>query len=299
MTTTISKQEFENMFLGFDDDFLNTVGDENGEDLTLSQNNRDWKIKYRNEEVIGLMANLRILLKSRNDQAMEFIPERLYSSLKYEMVHEMESVETPILLVKIQIIDPKTQEEIMINDNSILLGNPEGVLTKVDGKHFLKNKVHFSDVPPQKREYSMRVCYYLPSDLMQPVLVVHSPNFKIFTRRNPNDIITTSFKRKREVNIDKGNAKKAKVDLNKYLSQLDELLQLKNKLSKDEQKEALDLAISKLHPQNEIKKETTLEEEYESIKFEDLFTPKDCATYEAITDNFDFDFNNELDTCIF
>jgi hypothetical protein len=300
MSNLITKNQFDNMFLGFDDYFLNSLGET--EDI-MNEKIRDWKLLYRNDEVIGLEANLRIFLKSRNDQAMEYIPDRLYSSLKYEITHEIQGLSTPILLSKIQVIDPETEEEILVEGSTMLLGNPEGVLTMGNsGEHFLKSKINFRDFPHQKKSYSMRICYYLPSDLMVPVLVVQSPEFKIFTRRTTNIAIQTKKRTRDEsdfkITLD-SQYKKKKVELSEYMEQLEELLQMKNRLSKEEQKEALDLAISKFNPANEEQTKDNFEEEYESIKFEDLFTKGDCSTFDSIHDKLDFDFTPDSENCTF
>jgi hypothetical protein len=298
MSNLISKNQFDNMFLGFDDYFLNSLG----EDI-MNENVRDWKLIYRNDEVIGLEANLRIFLKSRNDQAMEYVPDRLYSSLKYEISHEIRDLPVPILLSKIQVIDPETEEEILVDGSSLLLGNPEGVLTMgTSGEHHLKSKINFLDFPHQKKSYSMRICYYLPSDLMSPVLVIQSPEFKIYTRRTTTIAMQTKKRTRDEsdfkITLD-STIKKKKVELSEYLKQLEELLQMKNKLPKDEQKEALDLAISRFLPAYQEQTQDNFEEEFESIKFEDLFTKGDCATFDSIHDKLDFDFTPDSENCTF
>lgn len=247
----------------------------------------------------------RIILKSRNDQEMENVPERLYSSLKYEVIQSFEGVsKVPILLSKIQIIDPETEREILNQEgNSILIGTSEGVLSADNtGKHQLKGKIHFRDFPHQKRDYSIRVCYYLPSDLMKPVLVLQSPEFKIYTRRSGSASSPLKKRNRDEIDSTKNlsddvsSNKKKKIELAQYMKQLEELLQLKNKIPKDEQKEAMDLAVSKFKPEPK-KMDENLCQNYESMKFEDLFAQ--TATPVGFSDFGDFDFNQEIEHCIF
>src|SRR5690606_5799466 len=182
-----------------------------------------------------------ITIKTRSDKPKNYIPSRLYSSLKYEIFQTITIPSTlidstSILMGNIQVID-LNNEEILKDKKPIINGQCQVVLTREVGNYnHCKMKIQFTDVSyhhPTKY-FCLRCCYYIPSNLNEPILIMKSAPFKVYARR------PTSPKKQR---IQK---RKKNISLNTYLSCLDELIKMKDKLNEDNRRKAMDLAFKKL-----------------------------------------------------
>lgn len=136
------------------------------------------------------------------------VPDKIYSSLKYELDHSLTlESNNSIIMSKIQVVDPATNEEIKKNGKPILKGKTEEALTKQsNGTHWLKSKIQFTDVSyhHSKRYFAIQVSYFDPTNLKESILVLRSAPFKVFARRpnikfnNTNNTNTSSSNRKRK-----------------------------------------------------------------------------------------------------
>jgi len=197
-----------------------------------------------NEKVLN-DPTVEVVVKTRSDKPSTELPARMYSSLKYEFRQFVRGScinKTTLLMSKIQVINPETNKEVKKNSSSILKGVVDGALTvDASGKQLTsKTKLQFTDVSYHhgKSQFSLQICYYIPSELNVPVLVIRSAPFQIFARRSLP--LKTIGKTK------KGIQKKKKVSLEDYLKGLDELITFKNKLKEHERRMAIENALKKL-----------------------------------------------------
>lgn len=186
-----------------------------------------------------------VVVKTRSDKPSTEVPERMYSSLKYEFRQFVRGScinKTTLLMSKIQVINPETNKEVKKNSASIIKGIVDGALTvDATGKQLTsRTKLQFTDVSYHhgKSQFSLQICYYLPSELNVPVLIIRSAPFQIFARR-PLPI-------KNKLRTKKGIQKKKKVTLEDYLKSLDELIAFHNKLKDHERRKAIEKALKKL-----------------------------------------------------
>lgn len=249
------------------------------EDETLG--NRTWSVFYQNDKVLTLDSQIQIVVKTRNDEPTTVIPNRMFSSLKYEFEFQvipgfLNSTIKPILLGKLQVIDAETNEEIIKNDKPVLKGVTEGCLTTDENSILkMKLKLQFGEMSHgEKKDCRFQLCLYTPSDLFCPVLVLKSSSFKVYARRS--GYVEKKSKRSREeTNI---TNKKPKSSLTDYMKNLEELVKFKDMLPEKERKLAEELLAEKLGEKDEklenlfdnFEKETKFE--FASKEFDDLFT---------------------------
>lgn len=241
------------------------------------ENLGSWKVFYQNEKVLTLDSQINVIVKTRNDEPTTVIPNRMFSSLKYEFEIQLTpgfmSTVKPTLLAKLQVIDPETNQEIIKNDLPVLKGVSEGILISDSGILKLKLKLQFGEKSHgEKKDCRFQLCLYSPSDLLYPILVLKSSCFKIYARRSGY----VDKKRIREEEVICTN-KKNKSSLTDYMKTLEELVKFKNMLPEKERKLAEDLLSQKLVEKSEnlenlfdsFEKETTFD--FNSREFDDLF----------------------------
>jgi hypothetical protein len=218
----------------------------------VSPNIRAWKIVYLNSQVLP-DPQVKIILKTRNDSPSEDVPNKLYSSLKYEIYQYISGSfvnKIPLLMSRIYVIHPETGEEVQAKRKmvgSILKGNTEGALTRDHSESFSsRGKIQLQDVTfhHNKKYFIFQICYYLPCDLVRPVMIIRSAPFQVFARRQTG--IKPRAKRKKIIESPLGIQKKQISTLQNYLKGLEELIQLREKLNPELQKTALGNALKKL-----------------------------------------------------
>lgn len=168
-----------------------------------------------------------------------------------------------MICCNIKVIDPSTGSQIFKNDKQIIEGRTSGIaVTRVnsaDTKDTVtlscKTKLEFNDCSYhfKKMYFALRCEYYLPSEPEHPLVVATSAPFKVYARR---------FKQRRgsdssneEYVEDSPPHKKIRRSNNKqqptftqYEQLFEELIAYKDKLSPEERKMAIDLAIKRLLP---------------------------------------------------
>jgi hypothetical protein len=221
----------------------------------IQPNIRAWKIVYLNTDILP-DPQVKIILKTRNDSPSEDVPEKLYSSLKYEICQHISGSfvnKIPLLMSRIYVIHPDTGEEVQTKRKmigAILKGNTEGALTHDQSERLSsRGKIQLQDVTfhHNKRYFIFQICYYLPSDLIRPVMVIRSAPFQVFARRQTG--MKPRAKRKSSITFAKpqGILKKSQNSmLQNYLKGLEELIQMREKLKPELQKKALESALKKL-----------------------------------------------------
>lgn len=209
--------------------------------------NRQWRILYINSEVISDDTNVEVIVKTRSDKPSAVVPERLYSSLKY-MIEVLVSGsflhKYPLLMAKIQVVNPETNKEIKKNSMPILKGITQGALTqdRSGSKLSMKTKIQFLDVSFHhgKSNFTLQLVFYLPSDLNTPVMIVRSAPFQVFARR------PVSSKKRKRVKDSTEEPKAKRPTIKEYMKGLEELIAFKDKFDPETRKKAIQEALNRL-----------------------------------------------------
>jgi hypothetical protein len=170
----------------------------------LYPQHRFWKIEFPNEtakqEIDGDSIDVNITMKIRGEEASQYVPERLYSSHKYVLQHEVigEALVSkyPLVVAKLQVVDPISRQKIVNSmkgkKDDVVKGTPEAALTHegTNGNNSVTGamKIQFTDVSyrHEKGHFAMLINYYNPANLEEPLFNVISPAFKVFARK-PTD----------------------------------------------------------------------------------------------------------------
>src|SRR5690606_12318283 len=118
----------------------------------MSRTTRDWQIIYFDQQHLTRDFKVEIYLKSRNEAPLPTVPERLFSSLKYEIRHKISGSfikDIPLLMCKIRLVHPETGQEVLSRKEKepILKGVTEGALTRdQNGELVFRSKVQITDV---------------------------------------------------------------------------------------------------------------------------------------------------------
>lgn len=171
-------------------------------------NDRIWKTLF-----ISSCANddpqnqAKIEIRTRNDDPSKTVPERLYSSLKYEISHSIPVAlfgqETAVIMAKVQVVNPYKHEDEIVKNNgkTVLKGASSMTPITVNATQDMltcKQKIQFTDVSyhHEKKFFAIKISYYKPSNLQDPILVMLSAPFQVFARR-PRKSRRTVKKRKK------------------------------------------------------------------------------------------------------
>lgn len=240
---------------------------------------RRWRIAYVAPAFQGKI-NVDVTSKTRCEQPMPCVPEKLYSSLKYEIRQKISGSvcqEHQFLLGKITCIDQNTGQEILKDQRSILTGIVEGALTKpvkaagktIDEPRFegiLKSQFTSVSYHHQKASFCWRISYHTPENLEDPIMQCVSAPFTVLARK-----ASTGKKRRRSASdsshedlLPQGqetndtslpapttttthiNATDADCLFDQFKSRLDEIVHLAKKLKPDERTNALQALQTKL-----------------------------------------------------
>jgi hypothetical protein len=197
-----------------------------------TNNSRAWLLAHAPDD---FDLNIIITTHTRSKEPKDTLEEKMFSSLKYEQYHSLTSSSLtsriPILMAKISCQDVRG------NIKDILAGSLEQPLSKKDD-HFEGNfKFHFTDLSCHHKdssEFYIRIDYFQPSDLVNPIIVVVSPPFQVFARRSP---------------------KKKRKNFDVFESRLEDLVKCGKKLNEDERREALAMISEKLFGMNGTEEE--------------------------------------------
>jgi hypothetical protein len=143
------------------------------------------------------LESLNIKLKTRRDAPSEIVPDKMYSSLKYE-VH-LTAVgsaikQLPFLLARASVVDSQNLEKISLpsSKGAVLKGDIEASMSKVPNgpanlvKGMLKIQLN-SDLSyhHEKRLLCLVVEFFEPDSLESPVIIARSASLKCYARK-PN-----------------------------------------------------------------------------------------------------------------
>lgn len=271
MTPTFLEQEFH-----FNPEEEKNVQEQSSEHMLEDEDNetvskkeinpeRTWSTAYKNELVGN--GDVEISLKTRREKPTSLVPERLYSSLKYEVqiTATGEFVRPlPFLLARISVVDAITLQPISKNNKAVTKGENESALTHPPNGpgNIIKGaiKVQFDSsisYHHDKREVCLEINFFMNEALDQPVLTKRTVPVKMFARK-PNKKQTKnvplvqappcSSKRKRDQVQEEPQSKIAKVDsfqLSDFEKKLDALVESSRSLSYEDRQRATGLIFSK------------------------------------------------------
>jgi hypothetical protein len=232
---------------------------------------RVWSTSYKNESLVG-DGEVQISLKTRREKPTTLVPERLYSSLKYEMqiTATGEFVRSlPFLLARISVVDAITLQPISKNNKAVTKGENESALTHPPNGpgNIIKGtiKVQFDSsisYHHDKKEVCLEMSFFMNEALDQPILTKRTGPVKMFARK-PNkkhgkNAPSSAPKRKREADAEEENLPKiAKVQqhqqqqpsssfqLADFERRLDDLVEQSRHLSYEDRQRATGLILTK------------------------------------------------------
>jgi hypothetical protein len=176
-------------------------------------NERNWKTLFVNPVALSnpedTSLSAKIDIRTRNDDPSKTVPERLYSSLKYEISHtipiEMFGKDIAVIMAKVQVVNPYKHEEEIVKNNgkTVLKGASSMTPITINAKQdalTCKQKIQFTDVSyhHEKKFFALKISYYKPANLKDPILVMLSAPFQVFARRPRKNRRTTKKRKKTE-----------------------------------------------------------------------------------------------------
>jgi hypothetical protein len=173
-------------------------------DVKLSDD-KTWKSVFTNREILK-SSDFLITCKNRTEPPSSNVPERIYSSLKYEFQvsckpHQILLETFPFLVCKIYCVD-STGQEVVKHGDQVIQGTLECVLNnngQKDPSIFSgKLKVQFHGVTyhRDKEEYRFLLCIFSSKDLLVPLAKMHSDRFRVYSRKpdkKPEDFDITQM----------------------------------------------------------------------------------------------------------
>lgn len=188
----------------------NTDSEQSCNDLPPSHP-RGWRIMHvsplllssqaSGEEAINslshIMDAIKIEVRTRSEATPNVfaVPERMYSSLKYEMKQSISKRVLPdhtsVLMSKLEVVNPQDHfEEILKTNGQKLIKGVSEVTAMArnasDTALECKNKIQFTDVSyhHERKYFSFKLSFYDPSfNMDEAVLIAMSAPFQVFARR--------------------------------------------------------------------------------------------------------------------
>ncbi|EFC50733.1 predicted protein [Naegleria gruberi] len=214
----------------------------------VSTSERVWKTIHVDESAGNL--DTQVLLKTRRDKPSEYLPEKMYSSLKYEIIQKASGnflTTVPLLLCRATVVDAETNKEIKLA-KPVLKGNIESALTKdptsKNADEFeCKMKIQFDySYHQEKKLVALELKFYLNDKLDNPILIKRSCPLKVYARK-PNK---TKRMREEAKELKSKKIKEAQEkEFNDFTSQLDKCFELAHKFADEEKKIAMQTIINK------------------------------------------------------
>jgi hypothetical protein len=205
------------------------------------EEDRKWHTVFVDPTLSGSL-QVEVTSKTRCEEPSDEIPDKLYSSLKYEIRQQVSGKlcsEIPFLLARITVVDAVDFKEILKDKKSVLKGVVEGSCVKppTASEPRLEGtlKVQFTDVSyhHKKRGFCFQISYFTPGNLDNAVLIKRSASFLVYARkpsqgkkRKHSEVVADSYEF--------------------FSARLDELVQCSKKLKPNERRQALEMVSARL-----------------------------------------------------
>lgn len=213
----------------------------------VEESNRLWDVSfiegYENNQV-------ELCWKTRNQQFEVSLPDKMYSSLKYEFKVKLisSSLNLPFVLARIYILEEETKQ--VQKEKDILVGIVECAMSKEKSGYVGSLRVQMSHTLAfyhSKKSFFFQIRFYDPQQIQSHFASISSPSFKIYARK-PN---STEKKRKNPTKETSLKKLKTSNDFTEFSSCLDNLLKVNSKLNKEEKKIALEMVLKKFKEEEE------------------------------------------------
>eukprot|EP01080_Neovahlkampfia_damariscottae_P011143 gene11143-3965_t len=225
----------------------------------INHQTNGWQILEKKEDInfdIEVLFNYRGLESMSNK-----IDEQLYRPIKYELIHTFKgkdnfNTKKDFILIKIQIVDDETNEEILKNGNKIISVS-ESAFTKNKEGIFENQKMKFNFLDcsyhNENRRFSFKVSYYLNNNLKNPFLVKKSNSFLVYARKKQEKRKLDDFesnqdlKKKKSFIIENDEINQSlslNSDLNLFENKLKELLNIYPNLNQNDKNTAKTLILN-------------------------------------------------------
>lgn len=231
---------------------------------------RLWHTIFSNANI--LKGDITVKSKTRLDNPCSSLPDRLYASLKYEIIQSATGVDPSLqfILAKAQVCEAESGQVVdSVKNVPSLKGTVEAALTKsteeensdtepvhLNGTLKLQfgNKLSYHST---KKHYYLEIHYFLPENLSSPIYIKRSASFKVFARKpniDPKKREKIKPKKRKREDGNPGPRKVARVEtsslpssssLADFKNRLEDLVQVNSQLSAEEKKHAMDLVVSK------------------------------------------------------
>lgn len=155
------------------------------EESSNSDISRRWKTVFRNPQIIG-NGDVQIFLKTRSGAPIDTVDDKLYSFIKYNLIHRVTGdflKNHRFIIARVSVLNYETMQE--IEKNRVEAGISKGS----DGVYEATSKIRFMEISyDQKlqkftRRFVMRASYFASGNLNDPFLVKMSPPFKVCARK--------------------------------------------------------------------------------------------------------------------
>lgn len=179
---------------------------------------RTWKTVFVDRSFLSAGDDdVEVRAKTRCDTPCLSVPDRLYSSMKYEIRQRAVGQfvnKVPFLLSRISVVDPVSGLEVRRNNRPAVKGTIEAALVKPTDKKKKRPalaaspnalplvlegnlRAQFQDISfhADHALYCWQISYFSPSDLEHAILTKRSPSFKVFARKPGNPAPTRKRKR--------------------------------------------------------------------------------------------------------
>ena len=208
---------------------------------------RIWSTVFVDDCAKNLSIN--VAMKTRTDKPSEYLPEKMYSSLKYEIIQKCKGSlpnNGNFLMCCAFAVDATTNEEIK-KDKPVLKGVVEAALTKQptnkEDELESKTKVQFDfSYHQDKRLIALELRYFLNDRLDNPIMIKRSCPLKVYARK-PN-----KSKRKREEDKElklKKLKESQEMEFAEFTGQLEKCFEMANKFADEEKKLAMFTIVKK------------------------------------------------------
>ncbi|EFC45675.1 predicted protein [Naegleria gruberi] len=185
-----------------------------GDNTSECEENREWSNCHVNRDFLdssNVQVNIYLETRDSGPRNDSIVESELYSSIKYEMRHEIkclkflnESDNDLQLFCRVQIIHPDNKNEVLKNGKTILGGVVESNVSKGNANENIAStsmKIKFTDCSYHHGncKFAFRVSYFIESDLDNPILIKESASFKVLARKpSKNKTKKQASKRKRK-----------------------------------------------------------------------------------------------------
>jgi hypothetical protein len=206
--------------------------------------------------LLKMVKNVEIQIKTRTETPSPAMPDRVYSSLKYSLFISVElgddfPKENSFILARVHVVHADTCKKVTKVEKP-LKGQVEVALTRISSRTSLEGRlmIQFGDLSYHKdqQNYRLEVHFFLPNNTHTPIQIMRSSAFRVYARKPNKKKFYGSQKRKRELDVHEIEYQKKTrygQEFSTFVQKLENLLELKDKLSLEEQRFAVQLVLSK------------------------------------------------------